>query len=72
MRSLSKYVDIFEGPNSDLKGTKHLNAKGRGRLTIKKQTTPLKHTKTKSHYNTRSQGVGDQTQSGQKVRSRRE
>jgi len=54
MRSLSKRVNIFKGPNSNLKGTKHLNAKGRGRLTIKKQTTPLKHTKTKSYYNTRS------------------
>jgi hypothetical protein len=72
MRLFSKRVDIFEGPNSDLKRTKHLNAKGRGRLTIKKQTTPLKRTKTKSYYNTRSQGVSKQTQSGQKVRSRRE
>jgi hypothetical protein len=72
MRSLSKRVDIFEGPDSDLERTKHLNAKGRGRSTIKKRTTPLKRTKTKSHYNTRSQGAGVQTQSGQKVLSRKE
>jgi hypothetical protein len=54
MRLLSKCVDIFKGLNSNLKGTKHLNAKGRRQLTIKKQTTPLKYTKTKSYYNTHS------------------
>jgi hypothetical protein len=69
MRSHSKRVDIFEGPDSDLE---RMNAKGRGRSKKGEHTTPLKHTKTKTHYNTRSQGIGEQTQSGQKVLSRRE
>jgi hypothetical protein len=70
MGSRSKRVGIFEGPDSDLERTKPSNAKGRGRSTRGKQTTPLKHTKTKSHYNTRSRGIGDQP--GQKVLSGRE
>jgi hypothetical protein len=37
-----------------------------------KQTTPLKRTKTKRHYNTRTQGISEQTQSGQKELSCRE
>jgi hypothetical protein len=53
MRLLSKRVDIFKGLDSDLERTKHLNAKGKGRSTIGKQTTPLNCTKTKMHYNTR-------------------
>jgi len=53
MRLLSKRVDIFEGPDSDLERTKYLNAKGRGQSTIRKQTTPLNYTKTKMYYNTR-------------------
>jgi len=69
MRLLSKRVDIFEGPNSNLERTKHLNAKGRGRSKMGKQTTPLNRTKTKMHYNTRSQGIGKQTKSRQKVLS---
>jgi hypothetical protein len=69
MRSLSERVDIFEGPDSDLERTKHLNAKGRGRSAMGKQTTPLNRTKTKRHYNTRSQGIGKQTKSRQKVLS---
>jgi hypothetical protein len=54
MRLSSKRVDIFEGLDSNLERIKPLNAKGRGRLTRGKQTTPLKRTKTKRHYNTRS------------------
>jgi hypothetical protein len=72
MRLRSKRVDIFEGPNSDLERTKPLNAKGRGRSTRGKQTTPLIRTKTERHYNTRSRCIGDQTEAGQKVLSGRE
>jgi hypothetical protein len=72
MSSRSKRVGIFEGPDSDLERTKPPNAKSRGRSTRGKQTTPLKHTKTKSHYNTRSRGIGEKTQPGQKVLSGRE
>ncbi len=69
MRLRSKCVDIFEGPDSDLEIMKPLNAKGGGRSTRGKQTTPLKRTKIKTHYNTRSRGIGEQTQSGQKTPS---
>jgi len=69
MRLLSKRVDIFEGPNSNLERTKHLNAKGKGQSTIEKQITPLNRTKTKMHYNTCPQGISKQTKSRQKVLS---
>jgi hypothetical protein len=53
----SKRVDIFKGPNSDLERIRLLNAKGKGRSTRRRQTTLLKCTKTKKHYNTRSQDI---------------
>jgi hypothetical protein len=72
MRLRSKRVNIFKGPDSDLERTKLPNTKGRGRLTKGKQTTPLIRTKTKRHYNTRSQCISDQTEAGQNVLSKRE
>jgi hypothetical protein len=72
MHLSSKRVDIFEGPNSDLERIKPLNAKGKGRSTRGKQTTLLKRTKTKRHYNTRSWDISKQTKLGQKVLSSKE
>jgi hypothetical protein len=72
MPSRSKRVNIFKGPNSDLERIRPLNAKGKGRSTRGRQTTPLKRTKTKRHYNTRSRDIGEQTKSGQEVLSGRE
>src|ERR1700722_6788066 len=63
----SKHVDIFEVPNSDLERTKPQIANGRGRSMTGQQTSM--RTKTKSHCNARSQNIGEQTQSEQKVRS---
>jgi hypothetical protein len=72
MPSRFKRVDIFKGPDSDLERMRLLNAKGRGQSTRGRQTTPLKRTKTKRHYNTRSRSIGEQTKSGQEVLSSRE
>lgn len=71
MGSNSRRVGIFEGPDNDLE-MKPLNAKGRRRSTKGKQITPLKRTMAKMHCNTRSRGIGEQTQSGQKLLCGRE
>jgi hypothetical protein len=67
----SRRVDIIKGLESDLERIKPLNTKGRERSTRNKQTVPLKGTKNKKQYNTRSRDISKQTQPGEEGLSSR-
>jgi len=71
MHLRSRRVDIIEGLESDLERMKPLNTKGRGRSTRNKRTAPLKGTKNKKQYNTRSRDISRQSQSGEEGLSSR-
>ena len=68
MSSHSKLIDVFDGPNSDLKRTKTLGTKGKRYLKRGKQPILLARIKTKGNYNTRSRRIGKPTESEQEVR----